>query len=92
MVTRFYSTTHRGFVVLLGCESQMEHDRQMTLKAEAKKVAARKKLLEVQRGALHVQMQEREKLKREVRVGQNMAMNVVPDQKKTTKGILRSTR
>ena len=52
----------------------MEHDRQMALKAEAEKVAARKKLLEVQRGALHVQMQEREKLKREVRADQNMAI------------------
>lgn len=44
----------------------MEHDRQMALKTEADKVAARKKLLEVQRGALHAQMQERESLKREV--------------------------
>lgn len=48
-------------------KSQMEHDRQMALKAEAEKVAAKKKLLEVQRGALHAQMQERENLKREVR-------------------------
>lgn len=47
----------------------MEHDRQMALKTEAEKVAARKKLLEVQRGALHVQMKERENLKREVRAG-----------------------
>lgn len=39
----------------------------MALKAEAEKVAAKKKLLEVQRGALHAQMQERENLKREVR-------------------------
>lgn len=38
----------------------------MALKTEADKVAARKKLLEVQRGALHAQMQERESLKREV--------------------------
>lgn len=45
---------------------QMEHDRQMALKAESDKVAARKKLLEVQRSALHAQMQERESLKREV--------------------------
>ncbi|CAM9106535.1 unnamed protein product [Ectocarpus sp. 8 AP-2014] len=44
---------------------KMEHDRQMALKTEADKVAARKKLLEVQRGALHAQMQERESLKRE---------------------------
>lgn len=44
----------------------MEHERQMALKTEADKVAARKKLLEVQRGALHAQMQERESLKREV--------------------------
>lgn len=41
----------------------------MALKIEAEKVAARKKLLEVQRGALHAQMQERENLKREVRAG-----------------------
>lgn len=47
----------------------MEHDRQMALKIEAEKVAARKKLLEVQRGALHAQMQERENLKLEVRPG-----------------------
>lgn len=62
----------------------MEHDRQMALKAEAEKVATRKKLLEVQRGALHVQMQERETLKREVRVGQSMAvsMNVAPKKSK----------
>lgn len=59
----------------------MEHDRQMALKAEAEKVAARKKLLEVQRGALHVQMQEREKLKHEVRVDQSMAMNVALQEK-----------
>ncbi|CAN0564251.1 unnamed protein product, partial [Ectocarpus sp. 12 AP-2014] len=45
---------------------KMEHDRQMALKTEADKVAARKKLLEVQRGALHAQMQERESFKREV--------------------------
>lgn len=51
----------------------MEHDRQMSLKAEAEKVAARKKLSEVQRGALHAQMQERESLKREVRINGNMA-------------------
>lgn len=50
----------------------MEYDRQMALKAEAEKVAARKKLLGVQRGALHIQMQEREKLKREVRVGEDI--------------------
>lgn len=50
------------FVVL----PQMEHDRQMALKQEAEKATARKKLSEVQRGALHVQMQEREALKREV--------------------------
>lgn len=59
----------------------MEHDRQMALKTEAQKVAARKKLLEVQRGALHVQMQEREKLKREVRGGQGMTIDVATDQK-----------
>lgn len=46
----------------------MEHDRQMALKEEAEKATARKKLSEVQRGALHVQMQEREVLKHEVRV------------------------
>lgn len=51
-----------GFLVLL----QMEHDRQMALKQEAETATARKKLSEVQRGALHVQMQEREVLKREV--------------------------
>lgn len=45
----------------------MEHDRQMALKAEAEKIASRKKLSEVQRGALHVQMQERENFKLEVR-------------------------
>lgn len=45
----------------------MEHDRQMALKAEAEKIAARKKRSEAQRNALHVQMQERENLKREVR-------------------------
>lgn len=39
----------------------------MALREEAEKVVARKKLSEVQRGALHVQMQERETLKREVR-------------------------
>lgn len=44
----------------------MEHDRQMALKQEAEKATARKKLSEVQRGALHLQMQEREALKREV--------------------------
>ena len=44
----------------------------MALKAEAEKMAAKKKLLEVQRGALHVQMQERENLKREVRGGYNV--------------------
>lgn len=64
----------------------MEHDRQMALKTEAEKVAARKKLLEVQRGALHVQMQEREKLKREVRLDQSkamkMKMNVAPEETK----------
>ena len=47
----------------------MEHDRQMALKQEAEKATARKKLSEAQRGALHVQMQEREVLKREVRAG-----------------------
>lgn len=41
----------------------------MALKEEAEKVMARKKLTEVQRGALHVQMQEREVLKREVSAG-----------------------
>lgn len=41
----------------------------MALKEEAEKVMARKKLSELQRGALHVQMQEREVLKREVRAG-----------------------
>lgn len=46
---------------------QMEHDRQMALKVEAEKAAARKKLYEVQRNALHAQMREREVLKREVR-------------------------
>lgn len=46
----------------------MEHDRQMALKVEAEKVVARKKLSEVQRGALHIQMQERENFKREVRI------------------------
>ena len=45
----------------------MEHDRQMALKAEAEKIAARKKLSEVQRSALHVQMKEREHLKHEVK-------------------------
>lgn len=45
----------------------MEHDRQMALKAEAEKTATRKKLTEMQRNALNVQMQERESLKREVR-------------------------
>ncbi|CAM9526825.1 unnamed protein product [Laminaria digitata] len=44
---------------------KMEHDRQMALRQEAEKATARKKLSEVQRGALHVQMQEREVLKRE---------------------------
>lgn len=39
----------------------------MALKEEAEKATARKKLSEVQRGALHVQMQEREVLKHEVR-------------------------
>lgn len=79
-------TNRDGDVVspLLGRKSQMEHDRQMALKSEAEEVAARKKLLEVQRGALHVQMQEREKLKREVRIGRSMAMDVAPQQKKKT--------
>lgn len=44
---------------------KMEHDRQMALKAEAEKTATRKKLTEMQRNALNVQMQERESLKRE---------------------------
>lgn len=48
--------------------AQMEHDRQMALKAEAGEVAARKKLTEVQRNALHKQMQERDTLRREVSV------------------------
>lgn len=54
-------------VLFRRCGIQMEHDRQMALREEAEKVVARKKLSEVQRGALHVQMQERETLKREVR-------------------------
>lgn len=56
----------------------MEHDRQTALKAEAERVTARKKLLEVQRGALHVQMQERENFKREVRVGQSIQYMLHP--------------
>ncbi|CAM9721801.1 unnamed protein product [Scytosiphon promiscuus] len=47
---------------------KMEHDRQMALKVESEKFAARKKLLEVQRGALHLQMQERENLKCEAMI------------------------
>ncbi|CAM9690528.1 unnamed protein product, partial [Hapterophycus canaliculatus] len=47
---------------------KMEHDRQMALKIESEKIAGRKKLLKVQRGALHAQMQEREDLKREAKM------------------------
>lgn len=56
----------------LSAMSQMEHDRQRALKVEADKVVARKKLSEVQRTALHAQMQERESLKREVSVWPRM--------------------
>lgn len=49
----------------------------MALREEAEKVAERKKLSEVQRGALHVQMQEREVLKREVRKSGGKVLAVV---------------
>lgn len=45
---------------------QMEHDRQMALKAEAEKEATRKNKSQLQRDALHEQMREREELQREV--------------------------
>lgn len=47
---------------------QMEHDRQMAIKAEAEKEAIRKNKFKIQRDALHEQMRGREELQREVRV------------------------
>lgn len=47
---------------------QMEHDRQMALKAEAEKDAIRKSKSQIHRDALHEQMRGREELQREVRV------------------------